>query len=482
MPPPDPEAMAAAIADAGRTRAYGIPGSGPSLSLIDALERRGVPFTTTAFEGSAAVMAGAAGRLSGRAGLCVTIKGPGVANSVAGLAVCAFEAWPVVAVAEAYEPDAPAWRLHKRMDHGALTAAVCKGRWAGDYAAAAARAQAERPGPVGLDLIGAASPIADLDPAPPPDLAGPEAVAAAGRRPLVIAGTWAIRAGLSDALNALDLPVLTTAAAKGVVDETLPHAMGVYTGAGGPRAAEGALLSEADAVIGVGLVREELLGRPPGHVAAGAAGLEALRGVRWRPERAPDARRDLLGRAFGPAHVFDAVERRFGAGGVRTVLDTGWFCTVGEHVIRAPRAGLHLSSGAGRSMGAGLPTALGAAFHDPGVPTVAYLGDGGAPMFLAEARLAVEARLPVLVVVLTDGGFGSILTGALATGRTRRPLTFPGRSWAGALSGMGLPGTRAESLAAVEAALAAWDPGAGPAWLEVPFGEAEYQAMVAGLR
>ncbi len=477
--------LAAAIAAAGVRRVFGIPGAGPSLTLIDHLERLGVAFTTTCFEGSAALMAGADGRLSGRAGVAVAIKGPGLANLIPGLAVCHLEGWPVVAVTESYTPDAPVWRRHKRMDHGAMTAGVTKGRRrlsdAGPgYAQLAAWAEADRPGPIHLDIQ--AERVASDEPVDA-TAAVRRGGAATGARPVIIAGSGAIRQGLSDVLNGLKVPVFSTAAAKGVVDETLPHAAGVWTGAGKSRAPEGEILAASDCVIGVGLTQDEVLGRLPDHTELDLDALpEADWGTNLVGRRVQGLRKDLLDRPFGPAHVFDAVERRLGAEGVRTVLDTGWFCTVGEHVIRTPSPGLHLSSGAGRSMGAGLPTAIGGAFADGGVPTVAYVGDGGGPMFLSEARVAVEAALPLLIVVMSDGGFGSILTGALATGRTRAPLTFAGRGWGGALEGMGLPGTRVTDLDAVERALLAWDPSTGPAWIEAKFDEASYQRMVEDLR
>jgi thiamine pyrophosphate-dependent acetolactate synthase large subunit-like protein len=371
------------------------------------------------------------------------------------------------------------------MDHQALVAAVTKGRRrlcddGPGYADLAGWAEDERPGPVALDVTGVREP---LDKPIVERRRGPREVGSGGERPVVIAGAQAIRRGLSESLNSLQVPVFTTAAAKGVVDETLPHAAGVWTGVGKGRAPETAIMAAADSVIGVGLCQEEVLGQLPAQLEFDPDDPPTVRwGLDLVAERLGSLRRDLLDRPFGPAHVFDAVERRFGADRVRTVLDTGWFCTVGEHTIRTPRAALHLSSGAGRSMGAGLPTAIGAAFCDPSVPTVAYLGDGGAPMFLAEAQVAREAGLPLLIVLLSDGGFGSILTGALATGRTRKPLTFGARSWGGALQGMGIPGTSADSLGGFTEALAGWDPASGPAWVEARFDESTYQAMVEDLR
>ena len=477
--------LAAAIAESGVERVFGIPGAGPSLTLVDHLEKLGVAFTTTCFEGSAALMAGVDGRLHGRAGVALAIKGPGLANLIPGLTVCHLEGWPVIAITESYAPGAPAWRRHKRMDHEALVAAVTKGtrrlahRGPG-FGELAEWAESERPGPVHLDI--GATRVASSDELDVPG-ATTERRGTVGQRPVVIAGTAAIRRGLSPLLNALKVPVFTTAAAKGVVDETLPHAAGVWTGVGQERAPEAEILAASDCVLGVGLCQEEALGELPGHVELNPeAPPTGEWGLNLVGRRHHVLRQDLLDRPFGPAHVYDSVERRFGPDGVRTVLDTGWFCTVGEHVIRAPRADLHLSSGAGRSMGAGLPTAIGAAFADPSVPTVAYVGDGGAPMFLAEARLAVEAELPLLIVVLSDGGFGSILTGALATGRTRAPLTFAGRGWGGALEGMGVAGCRVSDLDAFDRSVQQWDPATGPAWIEARFDEESYQAMVKDLR
>ena len=106
--------------------AFGIPGGGISLELIDKLLSRNVSFHTTHFEGSAAIMAGVVGRLSNKVGIAISIKGPGVANMVPGLAFCAFENLPLVAMTEAYAPEVSLDRAHKRVDHQILTAPIVK--------------------------------------------------------------------------------------------------------------------------------------------------------------------------------------------------------------------------------------------------------------------------------------------------------------------------------------------------------------------
>ena len=64
-------------------------------------------------------------------------------------------------------------------------------------------------------------------------------------------------------------------------------------------------------------------------------------------------------------------------------------------------------------MGTGIPMGLGAAIYDPSLPTAVFVGDGGIGPFVAEAKIAVERRLPVLFCLLTDGRFASLRTRSL---------------------------------------------------------------------
>src|SRR5262245_58468722 len=428
---------------AGVSSAYGIPGSGATLTIIDRLEQQKVPFQLVHFESSAAIMAGTAARLGAGIGVALCIKGPGLANMVPGLALCQLESLPVVAAVEAYGPDTSMARAHKRMDQKALTSAVAKGRRyhaksGPTFADMAFWAEREVPGPVVLELAGAVEneeqiPSAELA----PNNFDVAAAVSAAKRPLVVAGTLAIRRGWSDRLNALSIPVFATAAAKGVVVETLPQAAGVYTGVGLRRAPETSLLPQADLVIGLGLQTGEVLKAGKFHcpafnidevtgaihagfdfegVSKGADDVfDTLDAQRWDDEPARPARRlreHLLKLTFGPAHVFAAVEERVG-GKARLVLDTGYCCTIGEHVWRARRPEFCLGTGQSRYMGASLPMAVAAALHDRSLPAILAVGDGGIGPFAAELKIAAAHRLPLLVVLLSDGGFGSVRTRAI---------------------------------------------------------------------
>ena len=85
--------------------AFGIPGGGKSLELIDALSQYGIKFITTHHEASAAIMAGTIGKISNSFGLCISIKGPGITNMLPGISLCHFENFPIISICESYDDN-----------------------------------------------------------------------------------------------------------------------------------------------------------------------------------------------------------------------------------------------------------------------------------------------------------------------------------------------------------------------------------------
>jgi acetolactate synthase-1/2/3 large subunit len=508
--------LAEEITAHGVTRLFGIPGSGVTLSLIDALEKRGIAFHLTHFEGAGALMAATVGRLSGRSGVSLSIKGPGLSNAVPGIAAAWFEAYPLVHLTEAFPPNSSAAQAHKRLDQAALMAPITKAsRFAAkegpSFTSMARFACAEEPGPVLFELAPSAPASAEAL----PEVATVREDGSKARellrnckQPIVIAGALALRTGLGAALAKLNVPVFSTAAAKGIIDERAPNAGGLWTGVGEGYTPEYCLMHRADLIIGIGLTAREALKcapfkatylaieavdtagteafAPAARIGLGdaSAALDLIADRNWGLEELRDILDRLQARmeeGFLPGAVFAAVDHQFQRR-VRMVMDTGYFCTIGEHAWRAASADLCLLSGQGRYMGTGLPMAIGAALHDPRLPTVMVAGDGGIAMYLAEAKLAVQQKLPLLIVLMTDNMFGSVRTRAIKEGLTQKPLTMDGKSWVPVFGALGIPGTRAENIGAVQAALADWMPSSGPAFLEIPFEPNAYEAMVGGIR
>jgi acetolactate synthase I/II/III large subunit len=490
--------------------AFGILGGGPSLEVADAIERSGGRFHTTRFEGAAALMAGAVGRLTGQPGVAIAIKGPGLANMAAGLATCRLEDFPVLAVAEAYGRGTGTEKAHKRLDQEALASAVTKARQGlADPDAAVlltALAVAERPGPVLLELADTGASLGLVSPTGERNIDLLLRVIENAARPLVIAGSLAGRQGWTASLNALAIPVFSTASAKGVVDEKLPHAAGVYTGAGRALAPEHSVLKQADLAVGFGLRTHELLlaGLPmpavnvddidlaPGFALVGAASmadgplvLAALGAKRpWGANAIAEAkarmRAALLAGPFLPAQAFTILARHLA--GARLVLDTGLFCTMGEHLWEASQPDLYLSSGQGRSMGAALPMAVAAAMARPEVPTVLAIGDGGIGMFFMELSLASAERAPLLILFMHDGTQASVRHRAVVGGLTERPLIYLTPDWVAVASALGLIAQRVDNASDLCAFVTRWVPQQGPALVEIRFDPEPYRVMTRELR
>lgn len=509
------EKLTADIADQGTRHVFGITGGGLSLTLLDALEKHRIEPVRTYFEGSAVLMAATVGRLSGHAGIAYGIKGPGLANMVPGMAAASLDASPLVAIVEAYPPGTGAEKAHKRFDHGLLTAAVCKGVRAlsdggPDFIAMAAWAEAEVPGPVVFELAGPHVPRQPPLSLLPLSQGGDEELLRLleqAQRPAIIVGSLAIRQGWQSELAPLRIPVFSTAAAKGVLDERAIHAAGVYTGVGLELTPEATILSKADLVIGLGLRPNEVLATKAFHCPAinfdpaTIAGSEAFHfratastpsplfwkmlGIKsWGLDELNAVLQKLdqiILQEFLPGAAFRTLQDILGSK-LRMVIDTGYFCTIGEHVWKAPSADLCLLSGQGRYMGTSVPMAIGAAIHDPCVPVVAVAGDGGIAMYLAEIRIAVERRLPVLFVLMSDGCFGSIAPRAIKDGLSRTAIDIKTPSWHKVMECLGLRSWSVDNPQSLRDALEAWTVNRIPGYLEISFPQEPYRKICQGIR
>lgn len=520
MSAPHVRALADALVGEGVRHAFGVVGSGASIALVDELAQRGVAFVPVAHEGAAAMMAGAACRDGRTRAVAIGIKGPGFANFLPGIASNAFEGRPALTISEAYAPGTSAAQAHKRLDHRALVEPLVVAYGRADASGDVAReliaaAQSDTPGPVHLDLC--AAPLDDgveLFRARHVNESGElldilEAIDAS-ERPAIVLGSLVARACAGIDWSIAGVPVCTTAAAKGCIDEASGNAGGVVTGERGALSPEALVLARADLVITVGVRDGEMVRSAPfdcatvvvdvpeavdmhegldaAHVvltrdvaAAAAAIIAAVTLKRWGADLIA-ARHDGLARKLDggwlPAGAYQAIATELPS--ATLVLDTGLFCVIGETVWPARRPDVFLGSSNGRFMGTGIPTAIGVAVAGAD-PVVAVAGDGGVRPYLPELRIAAERGLPLLVVLMSDGGYGTIRAGA-APGVDLAPAAISGPQWAEAVAAMGVPATRASSHDEFAAAIAAWHRRRGPLFVELPFDPDAYRAMVEDVR
>jgi pyruvate dehydrogenase (quinone)/pyruvate oxidase len=88
--------------------------------------------------------------------------------------------------------------------------------------------------------------------------------------------------------------------------------------------------------------------------------------------------------------------------------DTGTVTTFAARQIPIRRGQLFSASGTLASMANGLPYAIGAQVAYPGRQCVAFVGDGGFSMLMAEFATCVKEKLPVKVVVIKNHSLGMI--------------------------------------------------------------------------
>ena len=515
----DIPAFARELIRLGTTSVFGIPGEGASLLLLNELEKSGCAFHFVPHEAAGALAAGGYGRLAGIPGVSLSIKGPGFSNMLAGIATNWLDRNPAVSLSESFEPGSSLYRQHKRLNHRAMVESVVKAY--GDNISAQMLSTvwelclSEPPGPVHLDIshnlqkniVGEHRPVPRID---------QDRISSAvtgridnARRPIVIAGALATRRAWAQQLAKLTIPVFTTYAAKGAFDETLPYSAGVFTNSGGVYSPEKEIVPKSDLVVGLGLRTAELLDVKAlaasllvfDECKGNAAGLDAAEEVIVGPMTVAEVLERLGEKEWGaselalaktklrnrmdsrwlPAGVFLAAQRLL----PRTTmffLDTGAFCTIGEHVLEARRPLQVTGSPQARSMGAALPSAYGAAFAIPRTPIVIVTGDGGMRLYPEMIELMVRHKLRCLVLLMTDGSYSSIRQVAVRERLSDTYLRVESRSWTEVVQAWSCAVERLDSISAFEKALNVWQSSSGPLFLELVFDPDDYLGMTEGIR
>jgi len=120
------------------------------------------------------------------------------------------------------------------------------------------------------------------------------------------------------------------------------------------------------------------------------------------------------------------------------------------------------------SMAPGLPYTIAAQWAHPGRQCIAFVGDGGFAMLMAEFLTAARYGLPIKVVVCNNGLLGQIMWEQMALGFPEYAVRWEQQAdfapWAESCGGLGL---RVEKAADVEGAVAAALAHPGPALLDV---------------
>jgi len=189
----------------------------------------------------------------------------------------------------------------------------------------------------------------------------------------------------------------------------------------------------------------------------------------------------FFGDNFMPSKVFYFLSDFF-QNKARFIVDTGYFCTIAEHALKVTSPNLCLMSGQSRYMGTSMPMAIGAALSDLNVVNIMVAGDGGIGMYISEVKIAVESKLPLIIILMSDGGFGSIRTSSINKSLTEQPLVFSNPSWLSVFQGFGVNSYNCSSIKSMEEVLLKWSLSDGPLFIELMFSPEKYQNMIKEIR
>lgn len=481
--PARPRTAAVAIVEQlvalGADLAFGVPGES-YLAVLDALhDEPALRFVTCRHENGAAFAAEAHGKLTGRPGLAMVTRGPGVCNASIGIHTAQQDETPLLVLVGQVPRHQRGRDAFQEVDLSAVFGSICK--WVHELddpqrapevlATAWTLARSGRPGPVVIGLpedvltepcsapLVADAPVAGAAPSASAIAAVADLLAASQRPLAIVGGSRWTDAAIAELPGALPgIPLVTGFRRQDLVDhrgDTFAGSLGL-----GADPALVARVRAADLVLAIGdrlddpttngftlfdgadptlrLVHvhpsPEEHGRVhPATVAiatepgAFLAALPTVRpGATW-PAWAAAARADYLA-WVGNDTPLDAIVR-----GLRDLLPADAIITNGAGNFTRPvqrsfayhRPGRQLAPVSG-SMGYGLPAAVAAAATHPGRAVVCVAGDGDVMMTVQELATVAHEQLAIVVLVVDNRAYGTI--------RTHQERRYPGRPFATALT------------------------------------------------
>ncbi len=452
------------------------------LAVLDALYDSPIRTIVCRQEGGAAMMADCHGRLTGKPGICFVTRGPGATNASAGIHISAQDSIPVILFIGQVARGIREREAFQEVDYRAFYGSIAKWVTEIDNAAripeivtrAFSVATSGRPGPVVIalpedmltDLVDAPAPLAytPVETSPGPhEMERLRTLLSQAKRPIVILGgtRWSEESvgKLCKAITDWSLPVSCSFRRQVLCDQLHPNYAGDVGIGINPKL--GAYIKDADLVLLIGARMGEmpsadytLLKSPyPDqmlvHVHPDAGELGRV----YRPTLAINASPHAFSEAFANltpvenpvwaamtpklhADYLDwSIPPESGPGAVHMGPIMAWLEeTLPEDAIICNGAGNYATwihryhrfrryntqaAPTSGSMGYGTPAAVAAKLLYREREVIAFAGDGCFLMNGQEFATAVQYDLPIIVIVVNNGIYGTI--------RMHQERDYPGR-------------------------------------------------------
>jgi len=495
----------------GVTHVYGIPGDS-NLPLLNAIRKNdSIDFILTRHEETAAFMASAHGKITGKLGVCMSIAGPGATNLITGLMDSATDRSPVLAlvgqVAEVYlgsEAFQEISQISLFRPFAEYAETIARANQAIKLTMMAVKYALKKPG---LSVLSCPTDVlADkLDDSiiePTRRIFSSESVSSEKdiqkaadlinrcNKPVIFGG-WGSRFSgdlLMELSKKLKAPIATTSRAKGVVYETYQYSVGVLGSIGTKYAAKAIRDCDLIIIIGSGFRQANLVSpgvkfvqidKDPtrigktfdvhiGLVGDGHRVLEKL--VPLIEEK--EENEEFLSQVFdmklqhmeelekeskdlsvpiNPGFVIQALRRHLETDAIITV-DVGdhtyWFYK--RFLCEGHRPYLNANMA---SMGFALPAALVAKLDFPDRQVVCVAGDGGFGMLMADFTTAVRENLNIIAIVFNDSVLKNIKKELVRDGYPIFGVEFPNPNFAQFAESCGGFGVRVDTPDKLDRAL-----------------------------
>lgn len=380
---------------------FGIPGE-ETLDLMFAIRDSKIRFIPVRHEQGAAFMADVYGRLTGRAGVCLSTLGPGATNLVTGVADAYLDGAPLVAITGQVGTDRMQLTSHQYLDLTAMFEPITKRSkqiirpdTVGEIVRLAFKhAEKGKPGATHIDLPqNIAKMPADAVPLKRQQMhevyADPTHIAAAGKiiseakNPVILAGAGAVRghaaAAVTELADRLHIPVVNTMMAKGIIP--MDDKYSLWTIGIPQKDYVNQLFDRADVVIAIGYDIVECAPAKWGarenmtivHIDSAPADVRKVMG-----------RDDIVVSDVGAHKMW--IARHYDCYEPNTCLISNGFA----------------------SMGFSIPGAFAAKLLYPEKKVLAVCGDGGFMMNSQELETAVREHVPFVTLIWEDSSYGLI--------------------------------------------------------------------------
>ncbi len=462
------------LADSGVRTVFGVPGGAISAVYDALLDEPRIQVINTRHESSAVFAAAAHARITGAVGIVLTTSGPGVTNTITGIASAFCDGLPIVVIGgEVPRKNFGRGALQEGSPYSLNLVGMLKHvtKWSsevtsGDGAVSAIRkamsmASSGRKGPVflslPLDVQGELAPVPRLslnvESRFEVDRSSLDAAVQAlvtAKRPLILAGSGCRWDKGPDAVRQVaeryQVPVATTPKGKGVFPETHALSLGIFGHGGHPSATE-YLDAGIDVLLAVGTsfgdaatnswtnklkpsrcaihvdIDSSQIGRNY-QVDLGLVG-SAGRILSAVADLAPPLKpaREVPSRRFyscpEAATDGDRIKPQRALWELQQLMptSTAYCCDIGEHMMWALHYltidrpdGFFLSSGLA-AMGSSLGMALGVKAAQPDRPVVVICGDGTMGMSAMDVADSAATGLRIIYFVMNDQRYGMVESG-----------------------------------------------------------------------